>query len=383
MRPDRSPVIGRQLFSGGLISNYYCSSSCRHCLYCSGPGWNKDYINEETTERIIDTASRAGARSMHIGGGEPLLLPDRLSVVARVFRRRQMGIDYVETNSSWVTNAERVREVLGLLLESGVSTLLLSISPFHNEYIPYDKVKTLRRVAGEMGMGIFPWLDGFTTDLEKLDTSRRHSIDEMEEHFGPGYLSRIPERYWVTLRGRALVTYRPFLSEQPVESFLDGGGPGPCRELEDTSHFHLDLFGNYLPGLCPGLALPAEEIGRPISSDKYPYLYLLLTQGVAGLYRLAQESYGFIPRHADFQADSPDQREYAGYVSKCELCQEIRAFLVLDAGVESPDLSPRQFYEQYRDALGKGTAPPWLETETPATKTQRAQRLKNDGKTLS
>ncbi len=35
------------LYSGGLITNYYCTSQCRHCLYGCSPKWPKEYIIKE------------------------------------------------------------------------------------------------------------------------------------------------------------------------------------------------------------------------------------------------------------------------------------------------------------------------------------------------
>jgi len=39
-----------RLISGGLITNYFCSSKCRHCLYNAGPHRDKKYIDPETAE---------------------------------------------------------------------------------------------------------------------------------------------------------------------------------------------------------------------------------------------------------------------------------------------------------------------------------------------
>ncbi len=33
------------LQSGGLITNYYCTPQCAHCLYACSPSWSKDYID--------------------------------------------------------------------------------------------------------------------------------------------------------------------------------------------------------------------------------------------------------------------------------------------------------------------------------------------------
>jgi len=69
------------LDSGGLITNYYCTSRCRHCLYGCSPGWEKRYIDTETTEKNLLKVKGLGCNSIHIGGGEPFLKPDELEMV--------------------------------------------------------------------------------------------------------------------------------------------------------------------------------------------------------------------------------------------------------------------------------------------------------------
>ena len=41
----------------------------------------------------------------------------------------------------------------------------------------------------------------------------------------------------------------------------------------------MDLFGNYIPGLCAGLAIRGEDLGTPLREQDYPVLQRLYTQG--------------------------------------------------------------------------------------------------------
>jgi hypothetical protein len=329
MRYDTKPFPGR-LASGGLITNYHCPSACRHCLYACSPQRSREYISEERAGRLGELARGGGVRSLHIGGGEPLLQPQRLFAAVRALRRAGFGIDYVETNSSWYRSHGEAVELLTELRNAGTGTLLVSISPFHNETVPLAKIRGVLKACREAGVGAFPWVDGFLPDLAAFAEERPHRIEEYEERFGEGYLRELPRRYWISMRGRALATYRPFMRAVPLRALLSGSGA--CASLRDTSHFHLDLYGNYIPGLCSGLSLPAEELGNAVDSERYPFLARLLAGGPRALLRLAQREYGFSPAEH--------------YVSLCELCQEIRRYLVLEAGVSSPDLSPTEFYRE-------------------------------------
>lgn len=324
------PAVPRPI-SGGLITNYYCTSQCRHCLYFCSPTWEKHYMDPETATEIIGHLNGLGCRSVHIGGGEPFLDSDGLEKVLQAFRAGGMGLEYVETNSSWYRNREQAETTLRRLKKAGLSTILVSVSPFHNEFIPLQKIEGVMSAAAQAGVAVFPWVDGFLSDLRAFDETATHSLEEYKKRYGRDYVETIPSRYWVTMRGRALKTYAPYMKKISLENLLARGGGG-CSELFDTTHFHVDLFGNYVPGLCTGLSCYHRDVGTPLDKNQYPFLVILMTEGIGGLYQAAAETYGFEAAPA--------------YVSKCELCYDIRRFLVAEKGVGSPDLQPVQYYMQ-------------------------------------
>jgi len=89
----------KRLKSGGLITNYFCTSGCRHCLYNCSPYWEKSYVEPETVRKNLEAVRALGCRSVHIGGGEPLLKPDQLCCVLEIVNATGIRVDYVETNS--------------------------------------------------------------------------------------------------------------------------------------------------------------------------------------------------------------------------------------------------------------------------------------------
>ena len=324
--------IGR-LASGGIITNYFCTSACRHCLYNCSPRWEKIYISVEAAQENFRTVKSLGCSAVHIGGGEPLLRPQALGAVLEAARRAGVSIDYVETNSAWFTDAESAETLLAQLRLKGLHTLLVSISPFHNEHIPFSRTQGVIDAAAKAGVRIFPWVAEFVPDLSGLDKSRTHALSEFEQRYGKNYLRGILDRYWIHMGGRALDTFRPVLRTKTLEHILRENPGGCSRELTDTSHFHLDLFGNYIPGLCAGLAISRDDVGRPLSSDKYPLLNILNTKGIRGLLDFAVREYGFKPRPV-------------GLINQCDLCTEIRIFLVSNGYDRSQELAPADFYSR-------------------------------------
>ncbi len=317
-----------QLLAGGLITNYHCTSECRHCLYRSSPRREKGYVEYETAREIFHTAKRMGCSSMHIGGGESFLDADGLMDVLRAASRERMEIEYVETNSIWFSSPDNADALLRKLQRLGLAQLLVSISPLHNEFTPFRKVRGVMAACSRVGISVFPWVRGFLADLEQLDENIKHSMAEYTELFGPDYLEDFPNRYWVHWGGRALESFRAVRPLHPASKIL--GHTDPCRSLLDTSHFHFDLNDNYVPGLCAGLAVRREDAEGELDQEHYPILNALVETGVRALAELAA-SIGVEP-----------SREQ--YMNKCDLCDDLRAGMVRAGWDASAELAPVGHY---------------------------------------
>ncbi|HAA26076.1 MAG TPA: radical SAM protein [Ruminiclostridium sp.] len=317
------------LASGGIITNYKCSSKCRHCSYSSSPKWPDNYMTPFIADEIFSILKSLGCHSVHIGGGEPLLKPDKIMDVLIAARRNKTSIEYIETNASWYTDEESAKAVLKELKSHGVHTLLISIDPYHNEYIPFWKVKALIQACSKANVKVFPWQIEFWGDLDVMDDRIPHSLDEYIRLFGQDYPLKLVNRYGLNLKGRALETYKPMMKKQPFERILEGSMS--CRLLSGIYHFHVDLYGSFIPQSCPGFSIPLRELAHGADPDKYRIIYSLESAGIIGLVELAKNEYGYIPK-----------TEYAG---KCDLCYDIRNYLVLELGLELPDLKPEGHYK--------------------------------------
>ncbi len=208
----------------------------------------------------------------------------------------------------------------------------MSISPFHVEHVPFARVRGVLDACRAAGMSVFPWVESFIPDLEAFDPDTTHRLEELEQRFGDGYVANLPNRYWVTMGGRAALTYRELWPRSPAVDVAARAGDG-CAELADTSHFHVDVHGCYVPGLCTGLAITVEDIEAPLDPGRYPLLTLLHRGGIGALLALATREHGF--------AADP-----AGYIGKCDLCVAVRAHLVAAARGAYPELAPAGFYRE-------------------------------------
>ncbi len=323
-----------KLRSGGVITNYLCLSRCRHCLYNCSPQREKDYLKPDRAEKIFRIIHQSGCRNVHIGGGEPLLQSAKLQAVLRSANKMGVVIDYVETNAAWFKDNRRAVDILAALKQCGLKSLLISISPFHNEFIPFAKTLGLLEACENVGLNVIAWVGEFIPILSRLKRDTPNHMDALRAVYADEPLSAVRKRYWIHMGGRALDTYRPHLPLMTYEEIIDRNTHGCLSELTSTDHFHIDLYGQYIPGLCAGLALPMTAIGHHLHSRQYPILSRLALKGIGALLEWASNHYDFRP-----------QRK--GYVNKCDLCTEVRQHIAMgNKGPGFSELHPVSFYKE-------------------------------------
>jgi len=123
---------------------------------------------------------------------------------------------------------------------------------------------------------------------------------------------------------------KQILPEKTVSDITTENAVG-CTELARVDHFHIDLYENYIPGLCAGLSIKREDLDKPLDYGEYPIISCLFSEGIGGLVSYVSNEY-------NYEVQKPT------YASKCELCYEIRRYLVVDKGVESKELQPYGHY---------------------------------------
>ena len=224
----------------------------------------------------------------------------------------------------------------------GLATVLVSISPFHNEHIPFCRVKGVIAACRRTGVAAFPWTNDFYREIDGFERPGRPiAWRRIRKNSGPITCCASP----------------------PATGFISGAGlkdfPGPLRDPGLYRHplpeppgllrtpgrapFSPGSLRPLPPGLCSGLAIRRDDLGAPLSPEKYPLLSILFHSGINGLYAAAAGEYGFKP--------------VARYLSKCDLCLDIRRFLVLDKIAPLPSSCNRWLFMKTCDPSG-GTLDP-------------------------
>ncbi|MGN1345652.1 MAG: radical SAM protein [Eubacteriales bacterium] len=315
----------------GIITNYTCTAACRHCMFASSPERPKEFITPEMSDRTACLLKKAKTSSVHIGGGEPFLHFRALCSLIESLNRYGIGIDYIETNAFWCSEDEFTKQRLHRLRELGVTTVMVSVDPFHIEFVPLERPVRLCRLLREMGFDFFIWKERYLRRFRDLDWKKTYSKDELSELLGRDYITETAAEYGVGMNGRALAIADQAYGRKPAEAWST---PVPCTDLLEPCHCHFDLYGNAVPSGCPGLAMEAEDyLTGAVSPEKYPVMARLFHGGTAELDSYARER-GFSPAKE-------------GYPTRCAFCYAMRRYLA-EATKPSPDLAPLCFYEDMK-----------------------------------
>jgi len=313
----------------GIITNYVCTAACRHCMFASAPDCPKEYISPETAEQTAAILEKANTRSVHIGGGEPFMNFAALCSLIEALHRHGIGIDYIETNAFWASDDDFIKERLLKLRFLGVDTIMVSVDPFHIEFVPLERPLRLCRMLEKCGFDYFIWKERYLHQLMKLDCTKTHTKEELMQVLGNTYITATAAEYGLGMNGRALAIAADLYERKPAKNWCTSV---PCDSLPGTCHCHFDLYGNTVPSGCPGLAAKTEDyLSENIPIDTYPVFARILKGGTSALFTYAKEC-GFVPAAE-------------GYPTKCAFCYAMRAYLIR-SGKISRDLAPACFYEQ-------------------------------------
>jgi len=280
--------------------------------------------------QAVCAALRSGScSSVHIGGGEPFLDFEGLLTLVKTAQKYGIIVEYVETNGYWASSEDKVKDRLKALIDAGVDTLCISVDPFHAEYIPYAAPIRLAEWCRRYGFGYFLWQERFLPMMKSLSGDEAHNRAALEDGISQDYIQKTALTYGLSYGGRAVNIAQEYFPSQPIAKITSSS---PCHKLLSTNHFHVDMYGRFIPPGCTGIAIPLEEGLCGIPAGKYPAFEALLNGGVSALLELAV-SRGFSPNRS-------------GYATGCVMCFYIRRWLSLQGGC--PELDVEHYEESLR-----------------------------------
>jgi hypothetical protein len=287
----------------------------------------------EMAERVlVALAHEPALESVHLAGGEATLNSELLLAVVQMAIKHDVRLSYLETNAAWCADLDETFRRLTRLKEAGLPGLLVSASMFHLEFVPFAYTRNCVDAACQVfgRHNVLIWLPHMYAALDQMpDHHRTWRLSEFCDHFGLArYDERLPGLYQTIAAGRAPEALRECYTSYPAERFASER----CgHDLCSTTHFHIDLYGNLITGFCAGIASGSiDDLHPEITPDRSPIVHTLCEEGPFGLSELAKHEHGFVHRHE-------------GYVSKCDLCYDVRRQLHTTARFS--ELRPVDYYE--------------------------------------
>ena len=321
------------LVSGGLMLTYRCTNACRHCMYRCSPKRADSWITLDDADAILDAlAAEPQLMDIHFAGGEAMLKPDLLAEIIRRTVARGIGISYLETNGFWASSVDQAEAEFRKLADAGLDAVLISASPFHVEFIPWQRtrncIEAAERVFGASGTIV--WTGEMARALDTLDPTRTHTCEEFLAAIGAEDQPELLEHaYPIKPHGRVVEAMRDSYDKLPASAFADQ----PCaNRLESTVHFHIDPEGRLFTGSCPGITVATHADYHPrISADSHPITTRLHAGGPYGLMQWAVAEHGYAERAE-------------GYISECDLCYDVRSHVRGVTPDAYPELDADAFY---------------------------------------
>jgi len=328
--------------SGGLILSYKCQARCRHCIYACSPDWKADWIPEDVLEKGLAQLrgkiqpSPWGPEAvglndgLHFTGGEPFLNFKLLLKAVELAEAFDIPSTFVETNSAWCVDDQSTMDKLRRLREAGLKGIMISVNPFYAEYVPFERtercIQISQDVFGQQNMMVYQ--QEYYYQFQRLGIRDKLSIEEYAELARD---DRFLGRVELFFMGRATSQLKAFYPTYPAQVFFDM----PCQPpLLREWHNHFDNYGNYMPGFCGGISLGSwleldSLLEEGIDLKDRPVLGFLAAEDMEGLFRFAR--------------DLGYEEAESGYLSKCDLCTDLRRHLA-SVG-DFAELSPKAFYE--------------------------------------
>jgi len=251
--------------------------------------------------RYIDQAAEidTGPSALCFSGGEVFLYYDLLRTAIAHAASRFQRISVI-TNGFWALRRDVAIERLSDLKGAGLTTLIVSVSPFHTRYVKPERLRKAVAAAHELGLETF---------VKATGPSDGPPTSQLLEAIGPLPADVQVDTMTFLPGGRAC--------DLPPTSFsLQTGIPeGRCPGAVFTIHPNGDAYYCCTPGAFTDALRLGNALHRPLRDLVNEYYF-------GGLFAFLREQgpAGFVPalRHAGLGGKLADQ-----YVDVCHLCTSL------------------------------------------------------------
>ena len=131
-----------------------CTGRCKHCSEGKHT-FNGEHIDgEHAAKAIQDICEHYKIQSLMTFGGEPLLYPEEVCRIHAAASKMGIPKRQMITNGFFSQDKTQIKEIVHMLVQSGLNDILLSVDAFHQETIPLEPVKHFAESVKNEGISI-------------------------------------------------------------------------------------------------------------------------------------------------------------------------------------------------------------------------------------
>jgi len=256
--PLRGPLVdrhGRVHRDLRISLTDVCNLRCTYCMPAEGVPWlaRENILSTDELVRVAEIAAAVGIVEVRLTGGEPLLRPDAVDVVARLAR---IEGDDGPLEISMTTNALRLPQLAGPLREAGLTRLNISLDTLRRDVFAAltrrDRLDdTLAGIDAALAAGFAPIKlnavamrgvnDDELADLLAFAVERGMELRFIEQMpLDAGHVWSRPEmvtgeEILGALGARFALTELPGRGAAPAERFAVDGGPATVGVIRSVT----------------------------------------------------------------------------------------------------------------------------------------------------
>jgi hypothetical protein len=298
-----------------FLLTFKCPSKCKHCSYKAGPERTGHMKSVEAQRYLKELTSTQPLQSIGAHGGEPFLHFELLKQIMQNVKKLGVTRTWVITNGYWAKSKAIAEAKLIELKEAGLRSITFSVDGFHQEYIPFEKVRKGIEAAVSVGFGKV-WIDSYF--LGQLDSNNFYNNLTRKALKSFETLDNVEiNKRQTDFEGRAAELLTEYV--EPKAETPAGKCPLPFwigGDLRNPEVVEIDHEGNVT--LCPGICIgntKRESLTRILQNYDYhahPIISTIAEEGPIGLLGTARAK-GF--------------KEKQKFVNECHLCYEMRKIL--------------------------------------------------------
>jgi len=283
-----------------LLLTFHCNAKCAHCCVSAGPD-RDDLMDEADVYSYIDQAAEIphGPSTLCFTGGEVFLYYPLLRRSIGHASPKFKSISVV-TNAFWAKSEAAAYEKLAPLKDSGLTTIAVSTSPFHSDFIDPARVRCALAAADRLGLVPF---------VKCTTPNNGPTVSQLVRAIGPVPSKTQFQEISFLPGGRA--------SELPPSAFAlesqipEGRCPGAMMTISPNGDAYMCC--------TPGGFIEALKLGNAKNTSILNLLREFYLRGILAVLRRQGPS-AFVPA---LRRAGLGQKLLPGYVDVCHLCTSL------------------------------------------------------------